>query len=574
MTMTLKRPSSRHDPDFVSRVASHSLKKKAASLATTNTPLEELPVAERLRLLQELTDLEKELQVKYDEAVAADPFWHFEPTDGTVSTEGQALIEKYIKPIDRPSRFDSQLDALISDAEIRGVFGGNQSGKSTTGCIEAFIHITGEVPFPLKGVYPESKLPKKYPFHVRVTGEDYENAVIGTLIPTYAKWAPREYLIDQDWDKSFSVSNSTLTLVKDGRVRGTVEFYSNKQEKGSFQGPPRDMMIYDEEPRSDIRQENMMRMTTAEKFRELYCMTHTKGLTWVRQEVFDNEETNRKYKTEHWEIASVTNKRANMSVLDTILANITDYNEIQMRLLGRSLSLSGRIYSMFSPRVHVIEPFKITKDDFIVYRGGDLHLSKPSVGVFLAVDREENYYVTTSFKDQLDTDSYKQRMHDIAVANDYRLGWTAVDRSTDSTSKVYARRSEDEEGRNIYKEISRGKYAIPAIKKSAKYPGSIKAGVDHIIKLLKCIYGPEQNLPKLFIFNVPENKDLIQSFKNLERDEGANEDRTGAIDKIAEGKHDKHAALRYIFQRTPRYIAPGYGQDLRDYEPDNEKVNY
>lgn len=572
MVMTLRRPTSKHDASFVSRIASPALLKRAAKASTV--PLESLPEADKLRLLLELEDLEKELTLKYNEAVEADPFWHFNPTNGDVSPEGMSLIRKYIHEEDIPGKFDSQLDVLLSDAEIRGAFGGNQSGKSTTGCIEAYIWITGDVPLALQNTYPRSKLPTKYPFHVRITGEDYENAIVGTLIPTYRYWAPREYLVKGSWEESYSSSNDVLTLVKDGKVRGTLEFYSNKQEKGSFQGPPRQAMIYDEEPRSDIRQENMMRMTTSDKFRELYCMTPTKGLTWIRQDIFDDLETAEGYRVAFWEIATATNPKANMKVLNTILSNITDYNTLQMRLLGRSLSLSGRIYSVFSPKVHVIEPFPITKEDFIVYRGGDLHLSKPSVGVFVAVDREENYYVTTSFKGQLDTESYKKKMHDVAEEQGYRLGWTAVDRSTDSTSKIYAKRSEDEEGRNIYKEISRGAYAIPAIKKSAKYPGSIKAGVDYIIRLLKCVHGPEQNQPKLYIFNVPENRDLIASFKNLEREEGANEDRTGAIDKINEGRHDKHASLRYIFQRNPRWVSPEYGSTFKDYEPDSETVNY
>lgn len=567
MAMRLKR-----SPEAIESTASPALIKKASKYA--NVPLSEIPVEERLKMLKEIQDLEAELKAKYELAVAEDPFWHFKPTDGTISAEGEALIKKYIKEEDLPSHYDSQLDVLLSDAEIRAAFGGNQSGKSTTGCIEAYIWITGEVPFALQNKYPRSKLPNKYPFHIRITGEDYENAIVGTLIPTYRYWAPREYLIDGSWDKSFSSGTDTLTLVKDGRVRGTIEFYSNKQEKGSFMGPPRDAMIYDEEPRSDIREENMLRLTTAEKFRELYCMTPTRGLTWVKQDIFDNAETAEGYRIAFWEIATATNPKANMKVLNTILSNINDYNSLQMRLLGRSLSLSGRIYSVFSPKVHIIEPFEITKEDYIVYRGGDLHLSKPSVGVFVAVDREENYYVTTSFKEQLDTEAYKKKMHDVAVERGYRLGWTAVDRSTDSTSKVYGRRSEGEDGRNIYKEISRGQYAIPAIKKSEKYPGSIKAGVDYIYRLLKAIYGPDQDKPRLFIFNVPENRDLIASFKNLEREEGANEDKTGAIDKIAEGKHDKHAALRYIFQRNPRWISADYGTIVPDYEPANEKVNY
>jgi hypothetical protein len=569
MVMALRKPKSHRDPDFVRANAPPKLLKRLAE-----TPIESLSVQERLKILKEIEVLEKDLEAKFNEAVEADPFWHFKPTDGNVTPEGRALVRKYIKEEDIPANFAGQQDVLLDDSEIRGAFGGNQSGKSTLGAIEAFIMVTGEIPYSMANVYPRTKLPTKRPFHVRVTGEDYENAIVGTLIPTYSYWAPREYLVNQSWEKSYSSSNDVLTLVKDHAVLGTIEFYSNKQEKGSFQGPPRQMMIYDEEPRSDIRQENMMRMTTAEKFRELYCMTHTKGLTWVRNELFENLNSPEGYRIAFWEIASVTNPKANLKVLNTILSNISEYNELQMRLLGRALSLSGRIYGVFSPKVHVVDSFPVNPEDFTVYFGGDLHLSKPSVGVFVAVDREENYYVVTSFKGQLDTDAYKKKYWEIVHDHKFRMAWSAVDRSTDSTLKIYKRGPEDEEGLNIFKAISRGTDAIPALKKSAKYPGSIQAGVDHMIKLFKPVHGPDQNRPRLFIFNVPENRDLIQSYKNMERAEGANEDRTGPIDKVAEGKHDKHAAIRYIFQRNPRWISPDYGAAVGEYEPDNEAVNY
>jgi hypothetical protein len=58
----------------------------------------------------------------------------------------------------------------------------------------------------------------------------------------------------------------------------------------------------------------------------------------------------------------------------------------------------------------------------------------------------------------------------------------------------------------------------------------------------------------------------------LERDRGMNEDVKGQRDKINEGKHDAHAALRYIHQFPVRFIPPV--EYVPELEPDDPDVNY
>ena len=62
------------------------------------------------------------------------------------------------------------------------------------------------------------------------------------------------------------------------------------------------------------------------------------------------------------------------------------------------------------------------------------------------------------------------------------------------------------------------------------------------------------------------------AFKTLERDTYANEDDKGKKDTIKEGKHDTHAALRYIFQSRVPWLPPV--EATPEYAPVNEAVNY
>jgi hypothetical protein len=272
-------------------------------------------------------------------------------------------------------------------------------------------------------------------------------------------------------------------------------------------------------------------------------MTPTKGLTWVKSEIVDKEGPGSNIRC--FKLASVTNPRANLEVLEEILKEITSYEERKMRLLGAFISLSGLVYGqLFNRQTHIIEPFPVT-DDFVVYRGGDPHLVKPSVFVELAVDREENKYVIGVYSRNCDTSEIKE---DLAQrAKGWRLAQTRVDKSCNSTIKALG-------DRNIFLELSRGTNAIPAMVTSEKFTGSINAGVDVIKQDLK----PNEvtKKPRLYFCDTPEVWTLIKAMESLEREMGTNEDKKGVRDVIAEGRWDAHAALRYIYQGPIRWISP------------------
>lgn len=525
-------------------------------LNLTDQQINRLTDKEREALSAQLGELVDEVRQELDLIKSEDPFWYYEPSDGTISAENREFLNRWLKPDDIPEVSQCQLDAHKSTADIIAVGGGNQSGKSTYGAIEAYIQGTGEIPYPMQGLYPKEKIIRKKPSAIRVVGVDHK-VVLNTLIPTYQKWVPRSYLNKGRWRESFSSEQNKLFLYKPNtdKVVCTIEFMTNKMDVETFQGPPLDLVIYDEEPRQDIRKENLLRFTTAEKLREIYAMTPTKGLTWVKDKVFDRIEDEDGNSIETFKLPSVGNKKANLAVLTEIMKGIDVYDERRMRLLGDFISLSGFVYGrIFNRKIHVIDPFPITKEH-IVYRGLDPHLVKPSVCVELAVDREENEYVIGVYAKDADTEEIKEEL--AQRAKKYRTGWSMCDKSANSTIRVLG-------DRNIFKELSTGKNAIPALFTSDKFTGSINAGVDQIKKLLK----PDERTgkPKLYFFNTPENRLIINAMETLERDQANNEDDKGIRDKIKEGKHDTHAALRYIHQRTVRWLPEQ--EEVPQYEED------
>lgn len=525
-----------------------------------------LSESEAKKLLDGTSEWIAALEKKKEEAKESDPFWFYQPSTGDLTPDGHALLKEFLKPEDIPAQLDGQVHVHASKADILGVAGGNQSSKTTTGTIHDLIKACGIVPPSLEGIYPKEKMPTKDNNRIRVVCEDYTHGILNHNLPTIKKWVPRKYLIDGVWEKSWSDKHNSLTLVHPERksICATVEYMSNQADVKTFQGPPIDRVRYDEEPRFDIYEENLLRFVTSQRLDIEFDMTPTNGLTWVHEDLFKEDRTVTGEIIEWFKLCSATNPKANLKVLYEICRKIRDYDTLKMRLLGEWISLSGLVYgAYFKRRTHVIQPevLGLSKGtylsctcrhiisqpdadamnsdhlpgckflDWIIFRGMDPHTVKATAAVFLALSREGLHVVDRCWQEELSTSKIKSEMKRLAFG--YRLAWTRVDPSSDSDNTTL-------DNRNIFKELKSGDDAIPMLKKAQKYSGSIKTGVEVIRDLM--------DAQKLVVVDRPENQVLINAFRTLQKDSYVDEDRKGQKDAILEGKHDLHAALRYILQ--------------------------
>ena len=523
--------------------------KKSKEVKETN--IKSLSKEEKLTKITALKELIKSLKNE-------DPFYYYEPNDGCITAEKKAFLEKYLMPDDIPASLDSQLDVHKCASPIIAVTGGNQSSKTVSLVIEAYIQATGELPLSLKDIYPAEKLPSPYSGQIknlRVVGVDYKQ-LMNTLLPAFIQWCPRKFLKNGSWSDSFSSQQGKLFLYKNKEIISNIEFMTNQQEVASFQGPPLHWLGYDEEPEEKIHEENLLRFATAEQLRIMFSFTPTSGMTWATDMLMkgiDRKGDNIADKISVFKLCSICNKKANMKVLEQILNEITDYNVLKMRLLGEVISLSGLVYGNCFSRQNIVEPFyeglsKEKKKDYLCLAGIDPHSVTETAMVFVLIDREGNGYVDKCYFKARDTEEIRKDFWQIVSENEYRIGWSVCDKSADSSIIAFG-------GRNLYQELKMPIYdkirsatltkGIPALRTSEKFEGSIKAGVDTIKRRLKD--------GKLFVVDRPENKELVLSFKTLERDTYANEDKSGKKDRIKEGRHHLHAALRYIFQFPVNY---------------------
>lgn len=545
--------------------------KRSALMRRRGRPRKLATEADLRRALAVETEFIKAREAELVQLRESDPFYFYEPTTGDINQEQAAFLAEFLHPEDIPKRLDSAVDVHACEANILGAAGGNQSSKTTCLTIEDFIKGCRIIPPSLKGIYPESKLPTKKNNRIRIVCEDYTHGILNHNLPALKNWVPRDYLIDRRWEKSWSAERMTLTLVHpvEKQICATMEMMTNEAQVGTFQGPPVDRVRFDEEPREPIFDENLIRFATSERLDIAFGMTPTNGLSWVYDRLWNKDSDAAGNSVRWFQLCSISNPKANLKSLREICSNIRSYDELKMRLLGEWISLSGLIYgTYFKRRIHVILPEKLglgpgeymdchcgsIRTDFsanpaecyhqpncpyllyVAYLGLDPHEVKASAAVVVCVDREGTKFVDRCYLGDKRISLVKEDLH--AILRTYRYGFGKCDPHADSDRTAF-------DNINIWKILTHGDYPVPGLRKADSYKGSILAGVDIIRGLLQ---GRDVDHPGLFILDRPENQLLIQSMRSLQRDTFTNEDTRGPKDAIQEGKHDHHAAMRYIFQ--------------------------
>jgi len=509
------------------------------------------------------------------------PFWYYQPTPGTISEEARNFLLRHIDADEIPQKLQGGLDFHLSGKPTRVISGGNQSGKSFASAIDNLIVATGRVPYCFdetkpnfyKGwKIPASRLQRSGPVHVRVIGFDWENDVVKNLLPKYRELAPKEFLTDGSFDKSYVSGESTLYLRDGNELLGTIEFMSNKQDLTSFGGPPRRRVCFDEEPYESVYKENVMRMSTSENFEVVFSYTPINGMTWTYEALRERFEAGEP-SIDWFQISTVSNPKANLKSLDEAM-KAHDKGEKKTKLLGEYVSASGLVYgSKFQRDLHVIPAIETgctcgNTDEhlnacpftqYLGYLGIDAHMVKASVAALCFTDREDNFYVDTCYKKEANTDEFKADLNELIKGK--RMDWAVFDPSNDSSITAFG-------GLNIFDLVSHGLKKSDGRRlrafKGEKYQGSIAAGVDVIKKRLQ-LRGPDgQQRPAFFIFDRPENQGLIKQMRTLQKDSVNNPEAKGQPDRIKEGLADEHAAVRYINQNKLVFKA------YRPYEPQPE----
>lgn len=291
----------------------------------------------------------------------------------------------------------------------RWVFGGNRTGKTECGAVEAI--------YLLRGIHPFKENKKN------VKGWAVS---LSTQVQRDVSQAKILHYLNPDWiediimlsGKKDSPESGVIDKILIKNVFGGISelgFKSCDQGREKFQGTSLDFVWFDEEPPYDIYLECKMRVI--DRCGEIFgTMTPLKGLTWVYDEIYLNNSNDSEvwYMQLSWHDNPFLNEKEIKS-----LTSCMSKSELESRCYGNFAFSGGLVYSDFDENVNVIEPFNVPSEwyDNVSIDPG---FRNPLSCHFYAVDYDGNVYVIAEhYEKDKDIEYHSKCILDIAK----KLNW-------------------------------------------------------------------------------------------------------------------------------------------------------
>lgn len=291
----------------------------------------------------------------------------------------------------------------------RWVFGGNRSGKTECGAVEAV--------YMARGIHPYRQNKDNVFGWVVSLSQQVQRDVAQQKVLSYINpsWIEDVTMLS---GKKDSLKYGVIDQIRIKNVFGgtsVIGFKSCDQGREKFQGSSLDFVWFDEEPPKDIYDE--CRMRVLDRRGDIFgTMTPLKGLTFIYEEIFLNKNNSPEVWCEFMEWGD--NPYLNAEEVDALTSSLSD-DVLESRRYGRFKSNTGLVYGEFDENVHVIEPFSLPSEwqDTISIDPG---LNNPLSAHWYCVDYDGTVYVVAEhFEAGKDVAYHSERIKQISRS----LGW-------------------------------------------------------------------------------------------------------------------------------------------------------
>lgn len=432
-----------------------------------------------------------------------------------------------------------QLDAVRSKAKIRLVLGGNRSGKSEWGVIEAISHALGYRPY-LKQDDPDYLVDVKIPSRGRICGEDYRNHIGNIIIPKLREWIPKGEIAEI---KKNPQGVEILWVLKNG---STLELMTYEQESDKFEGADSDWVWFDEPPPRAIFIASY-RGLVDRNGKCWFSMTPLKE-PWIKNELWDKQkDTNASIDGFIFDILDNVGFGLTKKAVIKFEEMLTP-EEKESRLRGKFMHLAGLVYKEFDYSVHAIKPFEIPLD-WPIYLAIDPHPRTPHAVLFMAVSPDGTKYIFDELFRACLVEELAQYIK--AKLNGRKPRMVLIDPASGIPNPI--------SGGNFQTELA--KHGIFTVKASKE----LSLGITRVKRALT----PKFNgTPEIFFFNTL--KETFYEFSNYVWDDYKGKSQTERNPKNAPRDKDDHMmeCLYRLLLSEPKYRAPNFSYDY--YEQDNK----
>lgn len=277
--------------------------------------------------------------------------------------------------------------------KIRFLSGGNRSGKTEAGCLEAIFHSTGIYP----DWYPKEKRLLSHN-KGRIVVTDYGKACGKVIEPKLFQWLPKELIVATKRTVKGHLEELQVRHV-DGGV-SVFDVMTHEQDVEQFEGwsghwawfdepPPRDMFIATQRGLIDFKGRCWLTLTPVNEpwLHDEYIMNESNKVFFMVVDIRDN--------TRLRDLLGAESFEEEIKAFEATLRE----DEKEARLHGKFIHLSGRIYKEFDPVIHCISEKNFKIDDrWPTYFAMDPHDRKPHHGIWIKIDPLGNLYVIKELK--------------------------------------------------------------------------------------------------------------------------------------------------------------------------------
>jgi len=261
-----------------------------------------------------------------------------------------------------------------------------------------------------------------------------------------------------------------------------------------------------------------------------------------------------------WRFTSYDNPYIPKEEIDAAKQELTE-DTFYQEYMADFRKYTGLVYKEFQREVHVIEPFTIP-DSYQVYRSLDFGSTNPTVCLWIAVDGDDNWFLSDEH-------------YETGQTIDYHAG-VINSKSTRPIVSTYG----DPSGAQIITEFAqRGIYITPANKETGtNFNSWVRFGIEKVAERLKVVPGRtvanstnQSGNPSLFIFSNCQN--TIKEFETYRWKEKSVTQAQDLNEPDVPEKANDHAmdAIRY-FAVSYKKHEPIDWRTLPKYEPNDNVI--
>lgn len=278
-------------------------------------------------------------------------------------------------PHDKQQRFHTAVE------KIRFLSGGNRSGKTEAGTLEAVYHATGLYP----DWYPVSKR-ILVPNRGRIIVTDYAKGCGEVLEPKLMYWLPTDKIVDKRKTLKGFIEKLYIRHVSGGV--SSIDVMTHEQDDRQFEGWSGHWAWFDEPP---PREKFIATLRGLIDFEGRCWLTLTPiSEPWLYDEFIAKEDREDVY---YLNVDIRDNPHLKESEIKLFEENLTE-DEKEARLHGRFKHLVGRVYKNFDTAIHVLSEKNVKLDKrWPVYFVLDPADRRPHHGLWARVDPFGTVYI-------------------------------------------------------------------------------------------------------------------------------------------------------------------------------------